>query len=113
MKKVMLTLVGIAMMGVVAVNAQDSTQQTQPVSPTLQINQQIPQDFSLITVDEIPASLKTSLTGAEYTGWEQGSFYRNRTTNQYLVRVGTGNDQKSYYFDKNGKRAKDAPKKQE
>jgi hypothetical protein len=113
MRKLMLTLAGALMISMTAtvVNAQDTTQVQQQKDPTLQINQQkVPKDYSLIKTDEVPASLRTALKGDEYLGWESGWIYQNKTNNQYLVRIGTGNDTKSYYFDNSGKRVKDIPK---
>jgi len=58
----------------------------------------------MIKSDALPSSLRTTLQGNEYYGWESGTVYQNRTNNQYLVTVGTGPDAKTYYFDRDGKR---------
>ena len=110
MKRIMLTIVGMLMIGMAAVNAQADTTRTK--SSELQMNTQVPKDFVMITSDDVPASLKTTLQESEYTGWEKGTLYQNKGTNQYLVRIGTGNDVKAYYFDRYGKRMKTIPKQE-
>ncbi|HEY9007216.1 hypothetical protein [Ohtaekwangia sp.] len=120
MKKVMLFFAGVFMIGIAAVNAQDSTRTSQPATqqpsvtqpsqsssqtqPSDQYNQK---DYTMIKSNEVPSSLRTTLKGSEYTGWESGQVYRNKTNNGYLVRVGSGDETKNYYFDRSGKRIQD------
>jgi hypothetical protein len=89
MKKVMLTIAGMLMIGMAAVNAQVDT--TRAKTPTYELNNQVPKSYVLVTSDEIPATLKTTLQESEYYGWEKGSFYQNKGTNEYLVRIGDPN----------------------
>jgi hypothetical protein len=108
MRKLILTVAGMLMVGMIAVNAQDTLNTNKPQTQSQSgYNTQVPKDFVTIKVDDVPSSLRTTLRGDEYTGWESGTFYQNKSTNQYLVQVGTGNDMKSYYFDRGGKRVKD------
>lgn len=121
MKKLMLLFAGMFMLGIVAVNAQQvdttgtrATQQpsatpsaTQQPATQQQSDQYIQKDYETVKSADVPSSLRTTLKGSEYTGWESGSVYRNKTTNGYMVRVGSGDQTKNYYFDKGGKRIQD------
>jgi len=62
-----------------------------------------PEDKVMITITEVPVSLRTTLSDKKYVGWEKSTIYRNRTTNEYLVEIKDGTDVKTYYFDKDGK----------
>lgn len=112
MKKLILSIAAMLMIGMATVYAQSDTlsntssAKPKPQKPTT-YQTQVPKGYMNMKSDDLPASLRTTLRGEEYTGWEQGTFYQNRTDNQYLVRIGTGNDTKSYYFDRNGQRVKD------
>jgi len=114
----MLLFAGMFMLGIVAVNAQQvdttgtrSTQQPsateQPSATPQQSDQYIQKDYEVVKSTDVPSSLRTTLKGSEYTGWESGSVYRNKTTNGYMGRVGSGDQTKNYYFDKGGKRIQD------
>ena len=93
--------------GIAVVNAQDTLNTTKPQTQSQSsYNTQVPKDYITMKVDDVPSSLRTTLRGDEYTGWESGTFYQNKSSNQYLVQIGSGNDTKSYYFDRNGKRVK-------
>jgi hypothetical protein len=112
MKKIMLTLAGALFIGVAAVNAQDTTRtKSDPTqTPAQQSIKQpgtqnsVPKGYSMIKSDGLPSSLRTTLQGNEYYGWESGTVYQNKANNQYLVQVGTGPESKTYYFDRDGKR---------
>jgi maltose-binding protein MalE len=105
MKKIMLTLVAVFVISMATTYAQSDT--TTTAKQTTTMDQQVPKGYSAIKVDDVPSSLRTTLGGQEYLGWESGTVYQNRSSNQYLVRIGTGQDTKSYYFDNSGKRIKD------
>jgi hypothetical protein len=113
MKKIMLTMAGALFIGVAAVNAQDTTRtQTKSTTQTQQqqsirqsgANSTVPKGYTQIKSNDLPSSLRTTLQGNEYSGWESGTVYQNRTNNQYLITTGTGPDAKTYYFDRDGKR---------
>jgi hypothetical protein len=112
MKKIMLMIAGLLLVSVMAVNAQVS-QDTTKTSPgsTMGTDQSsnYTKDMEVIQASDVPASLKTTLQGSEYTGWEQGKVYRNTTTNEYLIVIGT-DDAKVYRFDSNGSRIEDLNK---
>jgi hypothetical protein len=60
-----------------------------------------------IQAEQVPASLRRTLSDAQYQGWEEnGTLYQDPSTNEYvLVMDRTDNDSqsRSYRFDKNGK----------
>jgi hypothetical protein len=105
MKKLMLTIASLLFVSVMAVNAQVNTDTTsvsdQPSVSDDQSN--YTRDMELIQSSEVPASLRSTLQGAEYTGWEEGKVYRNASTNEYLIVIGE-EDAKVYRFDANGSR---------
>jgi hypothetical protein len=114
MKTLMITLVAVAALGLASAQAQvtDTTRVKQtdptynpPVQPGNQYNQR---DYKQIRSTEVPSSLRTTLKGNDYTGWENGMLYRNSTDNGYMLRIGEGADTRSFYFDKGGKKV-DAP----
>ena len=112
MRKLIFTFAAMLLIGVAAVKAQDTLNTNKP-KPENQssYNQDVPKNYFIMKMEDVPASLRTTLRGDEYTGWESGTVYQNRSNNQYMVRVGTGNDAKSYYFDRTGKRVKDPQSK--
>jgi hypothetical protein len=104
MKKIMLTLVAVFMISMATYAQSDTTTTAKQVQKK---EQQIPKGYSVIKVDDVPTTLRTTLGDQEYVGWESGYVYQNPTNQQYLVRIGTGANVKSYYFDNAGKRVKD------
>ena len=56
---------------------------------------------------DVPASLRSTLQGAQYKGWENGTIYRNQTSDMFMVEMRDGNQTKIYRFDQNGKAIKD------
>jgi hypothetical protein len=106
MKKIMLTLVAVFMISMATTYAQSDTTTTTAKQTQSQV-QQVPKGYAAIKVDDVPSSLRTTLGGQEYLGWESGTIYQNKSNNQYLVRIGAGTEVKSYYFDNGGKRVKD------
>jgi hypothetical protein len=112
MKKLMLTIAGLLFVSVMAVNAQvaQDTTQTSPTSPmSTEESANLTKDMELVQPTDVPSSLRTTLQGTEYTGWEKGKVYRNTTTNEYLIVVGD-EDAKVYRFDSNGARIEDLDK---
>lgn len=111
MKTFMITLAAVVALGLASVQAQvlDSTRvkQTDPTyNPPTQVpgDQYIQRDYLQIRSNEAPSSLRTTLKGNDYTGWENGMLYRNRTNNGYMLRMGEGADTRSFYFDKSGRK---------
>jgi hypothetical protein len=108
MKTFMITLVAVAALGLASAQAQvtDTTRvkQTDPTynPPTQPGNQYNQRDYLQIRSNEAPSSLRNTLKGSDYSGWENGMLYRNRTDNGYMLRMGEGADTRSFYFDKSG-----------
>jgi hypothetical protein len=111
MKKVMLTLAGMLFVSVLAVNAQvaSDTSSTSTNQPSMSSDDQAnyTRDMEVIQSSEVPASLRSTLQGSEYSGWEDGKVYRNSSTNEYLIVIGD-EDAKTYRFDANGSRIEDS-----
>jgi hypothetical protein len=108
--KHLLTAAFIVSATVVATAQQtDTTQTRQPQSRSQQEQQGQPsnqfnaKDYTQIQATEVPSSLRTTLQGQEYKGWENGKIYRRNNGDGYYVTTGSGNTAKNYYFDKNGK----------
>jgi hypothetical protein len=104
MKKIMLTLVAVLTISIASVYAQDTLSTAKETGKSIQ---QVPKGYTQMKISDAPSSLRTTLGGQEYIGWESGWIYQNSTNNQYLVRIGTGDNTRSYYFDNSGKRVKD------
>ena len=118
MKTIKLFLAGALVAGAVAVNAQDSTnvatppaqpqEQTQPQDQTpAQDQTNFKKDMVVIQASEVPASLRTTLQGAEYKGWESGTVYRSQNNDIFIVETRDGDKTKIHRFDKSGKAVKD------
>jgi hypothetical protein len=108
MKKLMLTIASLLFVSVLAVNAQvqDTTSASQP-STGIQQQQDLNYDeMEAIQSSDVPASLRSSLQGSEYSGWEAGKVYRHKANNEYVVVIGD-EDAKVYRFDSNGTRVQD------
>jgi hypothetical protein len=61
--------------------------------------------WTRVNTSDVPPSMRQTLGGSQYKGWESGTVYRNQAGDTYSVQTGdkTSNNQKTYYFDKNGK----------
>jgi trimeric autotransporter adhesin len=111
MKKTMLTLAGLFMIGV-AVNAQsDSTTSTVPDNysqmsqpePSGTSQQPTNPDRVRVQANDLPASMRQTLSGTQYKGWESAPIYRNNSTNQYSFDLSNNGATKTYTFDQSGK----------
>lgn len=108
MKKLMMTIAGLLFVSVMAATAQvqDTTSASQP-STGIQQEQGINYDeMEAVPNGDVPASLRSTLQGSEYSGWEEGKVYRNKNSSEYTVVVGDENA-KVYRFDNNGRRLED------
>ncbi len=117
MKPVKLILASSMVIAAFAANAQDTTKLDHP--PPVQQDQTTPQnqvqkdqanfkkDMIVIPSAEVPASLRSTLQGSQYKGWENGTIYRNQTSDMFMVEMRDGNQTKIYRFDQNGKAIKD------
>lgn len=121
MKKLILVIAGTAF-SIAMVNAQSDSIRTKPATTMSKTQSTMYQnyptrDMKKISSSEIPASLRTTLQGTEYKGWENGTIYLNSTTNEYSYQAAPvkGNNSTSkdmnavgwYRFDQSGKRITD------
>jgi hypothetical protein len=79
---------------------QSRSQQDQQGQSSNQFNAK---DYTELQANDVPASLRSTLKGDEYKGWESGKVYRRNNGDGYYVTTGSGNNAKNYYFDKSGK----------
>jgi hypothetical protein len=113
MKKVILTLTGMLMFGVMCVNAQtDSVNQTTPEHPSMQQPSQESTQYSAgqrvrVPASQVPTSLRQTLKGSQYSGWENSTIYLDKSTNEYSLDMMDNNNLKTYRFDQNGKAISD------
>lgn len=107
MKKVML-IIACTAFSVAVANAQTDTTK---VNKTTQLPAQS-SDWAKVKSADIPPSLRTTFQGTDYKGWENGTIYRNRSTNEYYLEMqpATGTTPTLYYFDRNGKRVQNPSK---
>lgn len=121
MKKIILSMAGLLLLGVAVTQAQDSTrtntkqqqpqtypqpttpkttvpqtttpQSTQPPAQQPQTlpsqSQYRPNDMVIIPQDKLPESLRTTLRGNEYQGWEKSKIYQDPSTGEYLLEMET------------------------
>jgi hypothetical protein len=79
---------------------QQPTQQQQPALQTFPQPQQQPatqpiqslyrrDDMKVIPQDQLPESLRQTLRGNEYQGWEKSTIMQNPTTGEYLLELNT------------------------
>ena len=102
MKKNILMLAAVLCLGTVTLRAQEV-----PKADTT-IQQNYRKDMTKIQASEIPASLKTTLQDAQYKGWEQGTVYKSKNGDMYVVELNDANNRmQTYRFDANGKPIKD------
>jgi hypothetical protein len=112
MKKVAMTIAGMLFVGTAAVFAQsDSSKSTMPSDqPSRQQpagqSQYRTSDRITVPADQVPSSLRQTLQGSQYKGWETVPLYQDRTTQEYYFELPdkTGGTTKQLYrFDRNGK----------
>jgi len=119
MKKTTLFLAGMLFVGVsVSFAQQDSTssqsqrkpaeitnptQSTPSDSRLKEANQYNTKDMLKIQQSEMPDNLKATLQNAQYKGWENGTLYRTKGGDGYLIEMKDGNRTQVHRFDANGK----------
>lgn len=109
MKKTILTMAGILMIGVI-VNAQtDSTlvspdEMVQGKETTTAVQNPAPANPERVRVqaNDLPQGLKQTLTDSQYKGWESAPIYMNKTTNQYSFTLPNNGNTRTYTFDQTG-----------
>jgi hypothetical protein len=103
--------VAMFIVGIATVHAQQTTDSTsvnqstiqQPQSDVQSGNQYAPKDYQVMESSDVPASLRSTLQGSRYKGWEEGKVYKSTSSNGYWLNMGTGTESKNFYFDRNGK----------
>lgn len=152
MKTIIVTVASSILLGVTIANAQQDTTNTgintprpantqqpqypQPQYPQPQQNQQDPQrpaqfrrdDMLVIPQDQLPESLRETLRGTAYKGWEQSTIYQDPATGEYFLDLRTSgtpannpnsnvnqnntgnNNAQTYRFDRYGRVIKDKNK---
>jgi hypothetical protein len=120
MKKALLTIAGSLMIGLSVVHAQTDTtrnrqqpnpqttqppvQPPQPTTPARQGDQYRTQDRIVIPQNQVPSTLRETLQGNQYKGWENSTLYQDRTTGEYSLDLNNGSaTPRTYRFDKNGR----------
>jgi len=109
MKKLILITAGVVFFSAASFAQQDTTRkssQSQPQQSEQLRNRDDMKGWTQIQQDQIPAELRTTLAGSQYRGWESGTIYKNQAGDTYAVQTMDGNNQKTHYFDKNGKATK-------
>jgi len=112
MKKMTLFIASVLFVGVTLVDAQaldtaatDQSQQyntsTAALSRTAESNS-YSSDMTIIQISDIPAALRSKLQGTIYRGWENGTIYRSKNYERYVVEINYGSMTKTFRFDANG-----------
>lgn len=117
----MLIVAGALFIGGVASYAQDTTgtyrskqqidqtkTKTTDQDHTMKSGQDMTSDQSMkgwtkVNSSDIPASLRSTLSSSQYSGWEKSTVYVNQAGDRYSVRLGDASSPRTYYFDKTGK----------
>ncbi len=89
-----------------SMNRMDSSSQWYKSYPT--------KDMIKVKTSDIPSTLRTTLQGSEYGGWETGTLYQNSTTKEYSLQLprsgaGASNNKNNgwHRFDPQGKMVPD------
>lgn len=102
MKKVML-IIACTAFSIAIANAQTDTTTTKSKSAQSPTQSS---EWVKIKSAEIPSSLRTTFQAPDYKGWETGTIYRNKSSNEYYLEIPSTSSTTPtpYYFDRNGKR---------
>lgn len=72
-----------------------------------QPDQNYRKEMSKVKSSEIPASLKETLKGSQYSGWEQGTLYRSKNNDAYVLEMNTNGQTQVHRFGADGKPSRD------
>lgn len=72
-----------------------------------QPDQNYRKDMSKIKSSEVPANLKQTLSGSQYSGWEQGTIYRSKNNDAYVLEMNTNGQTQVHRFGADGKPSRD------
>jgi hypothetical protein len=104
MKTITLVFASALFFGATATFAQDTTKTRTDQQQSNQLNRDDLKGWTRVNTSDVPASLRTTLGGTQYKGWDgtSSTVYTN-AAGEYYLRMGDRNNQKVYYFDKTGK----------
>lgn len=69
---------------------------------TTATQQALPEGMMEIRASEVPAPITDALQSANFTGWESGKFYKNESSDLFMVEIGEAGEMRQYFFDENG-----------
>ncbi|HEY5747656.1 MAG TPA: hypothetical protein VIU12_16390 [Chryseolinea sp.] len=75
--------------------SQNATDQSKPQVDT--------KEMIRLQASEVPASLKRTLQAPEYEGWEDGTLYKDKSNNHYILQIQNGGKMRTYHFGSDGK----------
>lgn len=132
MKKILLTVAGSVLVAFATVQAQERSDTTRSTSDTTRTDEPSSEyrrtesgmqgetgtlegrsgtqgqtwrdeDRVSVTTDELPDDLLKTLESDEYTGWENATIYRHKTSNEFMLVLQDNGEVKTFYFDAQGK----------
>jgi hypothetical protein len=97
------------LMGVASAFAQIDTTSTQVPQTDQQSDQgkNYRKDMVKIQSSELPDQLRTTLKGSQYKGWENGTIYRNKNNDGFLIETKENGKTRTFRFDGSGKPIED------
>jgi len=108
MKKLILITSCVALFAAASF-AQDTTktrsqsqQEPQQRKQSDQMRNEDMKNWTRVQTSEVPEQLRQTLSSSQYAGWESGTIYKDKDGDKYMLKT-TGNNSKTYYFDKDGK----------
>ncbi len=118
MKKIILTIASMLAIGAAANAQSDSTYKSESKQSTVSQTSSQTQsqtypykasDREEVQSSDLPQSLRQTLGDQRYSGWENATIYRDRTSNDYYFDMQNGSSSTQYRFDKNGKAIQTGP----
>jgi len=103
MKKLILITSCVVLFAATSFAQQDTTKTKDKTKQSDQIRTNPEQDlkgWTRVESTEVPANLRETLSGTQYSGWETGTVYRNEAGDMYSLRTSDRNNPKIYYFAK-------------
>jgi hypothetical protein len=103
MTKIIFILIGSFCLAAMSAQAQQPTQKDTTKASQ---NQNYRLDMVKIQSGEVPTSLRTTLSDTRYKGWENGTIYRSKKNDVYVVEMKDANNKNemtTYRFDAQGK----------
>lgn len=103
MKKLFFSMIGLLLLTVVTVFAQETVRQEVKEEPAA-IEQSKPMQDEKVEIksDELPQPVRSVLASEAYKDWTIDKAYHLKTSNHYEVKLKKGTESKSVKFDKDG-----------